>query len=77
MAYGIDFVICQGLLANMNYQPNDALSRMVGLGSRFILNMPITGLLLRLWGVQAVDPSNLKRLMQNGQNVGLLPGGFE
>jgi len=61
----------------MNYQPNDALSRMVGLGSRFILNMPITGLLLRLWGVQAVDPSNLKRLMQNGQNVGLLPGGFE
>lgn len=50
---------------------------MVGLGSRFILNMPITGLLLRLWGVQAVDPSNLKRLMTKGQNVGLLPGGFE
>ena len=61
----------------MNDQPHDALSRMVGLGSRFILNMPITGLLLRLWGVQAVDPSNLKRLMTKGQNVGLLPGGFE
>lgn len=61
----------------MNYQPHDALSRMVGLGSRFILNMPITGLLLRLWGVQSVDPSNLKRLMTKGQNVGLLPGGFE
>ena len=70
-------VIFKGLLANMNYQKHDALSRMVGLGSRFILNMPITGLLLRLWGVQAVDPSNLKRLMQKGQNVGLLPGGFE
>ncbi len=60
----------------MNYD-NNAMSRMVGLGSRFILNMPVTGLLLRLWGVQAVDPGNLKRLMGNGQNVGLLPGGFE
>lgn len=60
----------------MNYQAHDAMSRMVGLGSRFILNMPITGLLLRLWGVQAVDPNNLKRLMLKGDNVGLLPGGF-
>lgn len=60
----------------MNYNNHDALSNMVGVGSRFILNMPITGLLLRLWGVQAVDPSNIKKLMSNGQNVGLLPGGF-
>jgi hypothetical protein len=42
-----------------------------------MLNMPITGLLLRLWGVQSVNPQNLKRLMLNNQNVGLLPGGFE
>lgn len=61
----------------MNYQENDPLSRMVGLGSRFILNMPITGLILRLWGVQGVDPNNMKRLMSKGQNIGLLPGGFE
>ena len=66
-----------GLLANMNYHNNDALSRCIGLGSRFILNMPITGLLLRLWGVQSVDPNNLKRLLSEKKNVGLLPGGFE
>ncbi len=60
----------------MNYHNNDPLSRMVGLSSRFMLNMPFTGLLLRLWGIQAVDPTNLKRLMQNSHNVGLIPGGF-
>ncbi len=49
----------------MNYNNDDPLSRMVGLGSRFILNMPVTGLLLKIWGVQAVDPSNLKRLLLN------------
>lgn len=59
----------------MNYH-NDALSRCIGLGSRFILNMPITGLLLKLWGVQSVDPKNLKRLMLSKRNIGILPGGF-
>jgi hypothetical protein len=72
----VTFLVKIGLLANMNYYNNDALSRMVGLSSRFMLNMPVTGLLLRLWGVQAVDPNNLKRLMLKSQNVGLLPGGF-
>ena len=60
----------------MNYYNNDPLSRMVGLSSRFMLNMPITGLLLKMWGVDAVDPINLKRLMSQEKNVGLLPGGF-
>jgi hypothetical protein len=60
----------------MNYNGNDAMSRMVGLGSRFILNMPITGLILKLWGVQSVDSKNLVSLMEKRQNVGLLPGGF-
>jgi len=49
-------LIIEGLLSNMNYHNDDAISRMVGLSSRFMLNMPITGLLLRLWGVQAVNP---------------------
>ena len=61
----------------MNYHNNDSLSRMSGLSSRFMLNMPITGLLLKLWGVQAVDPENLKNLMSKNKNIGLLPGGFE
>ncbi len=51
-------------MANMNYD-NDALSRMVGLGSRFILNTPFAGLILKLWGIQAVNSQNLKRLMIN------------
>ncbi len=70
-------IFSYGMLSNMNYQENDVISNMVGLGSRFILNTPIIGLLLRLWGVQAVDPSNLKRLLSSNRNVGLLPGGFE
>jgi hypothetical protein len=61
----------------MNYHNNDAMSKISGLSSRFMLNMPVTGLLLRLWGVQAVNPQNLKQLMSNGKNIGLLPGGFE
>ncbi len=65
------------MLANMSYQDNDPLSRMVGLVSRFVYNTPIIGLLLRLWGTQPVDPSNLKRLLAKNQNVGLVPGGFE
>ena len=75
-AYGNCCLII-GLLSNMNYHNNDALSRMSGLSSRFMLNMPITGLLLKLWGVQAVDPQNLKRLMSSNKNIGLLPGGFQ
>jgi hypothetical protein len=60
----------------MNYHNYDAMSRMTGLSSRFMLNMPITGLLLKLWGVQAVNPQNLKQLMSKNKNIGLLPGGF-
>jgi 2-acylglycerol O-acyltransferase 2 len=50
---------------------------MVGLSSRFILNFPIVGLLLKLWGLKAVDPNSLKSLMKEGKSIGLLPGGFE
>jgi hypothetical protein len=60
----------------MNYS-NDAMSRLIGLSSRFMLNIPIVGVLLRLWGVQSVDAKNLKKLMTQKQNIGLLPGGFE
>jgi hypothetical protein len=52
------------MMANMNYD-NDPLSGMVGLCSRFILNIPFAGLVLKLWGLQAVNADNLKRLMMN------------
>jgi len=60
----------------MNSSKTGPLSNMVGLSSRFILNFPFVGAILKLWGVQAVNPTNLKRLMQEGKHIGLLPGGF-
>lgn len=51
---------------------------MVGLGSRFILSLPIFSAILRLWGVQGVDPNHLKVLMRDKKvPVGLVPGGYE
>lgn len=64
-----------GCLTNMNI-PGDRMENVIGLSSKFMLNIPITGLLLRLWGIQSVDPKNLNRLMKSGQDIALCPGGF-
>ena len=56
---------------------DDILSSSVTLASRFILNLPITGLLLRLWGVEAVSPNHLKQVMKEEKPITLMPGGFE
>ena len=66
-----------GLLASMNSSKTGNLSNMVGLSSRFILYFPIIGLILKMWGVKAVNPTNVKKLMKEGKSIGLLPGGFE
>ena len=66
-----------GMLGSMNSSVNGPLSRMVGLGSRFLMNCSIAGALLRLWGLETVEPSNVKRLMRARKNIGLIPGGFE
>jgi 2-acylglycerol O-acyltransferase 2 len=42
-----------------------------------MLFWPIVGLILRLYGVQSVHGSHMKKLMKEGKNIGLLPGGFE
>lgn len=42
----------------------DPMENMVGLVSRIMNNVPITGLILRLWGAQGVNPANLSRLMK-------------
>jgi hypothetical protein len=49
----------------------------IGLGSRFGFNAPILGMILRLWGCSTVENKNLKSLMKEGKNIGLVPGGFE
>ncbi len=55
---------------------NDKLTKMVGLVSRFIFNVPWLGAILRLYGLDSVDPKNLAHLMNEGKTVGILPGGF-
>ena len=65
------------LLSLMNCTSEGPLSNIIGLGSRFILNFPLSGALLKLWGIQAVDHKNIKKLMKEGRNIGMLPGGFE
>ena len=53
------------------------MKNMIGLGSRFLLTVPFVGLFCRMWGMQTVDQKSIRRLLDNGQNIGLLPGGFE
>lgn len=50
---------------------------MTGLASRFIFNTPIIGLIFRMWGVDAVNPQNMKQLMKKDKTIGLVPGGYE
>ncbi len=42
-----------------------------------MLQLPIIGLHFKLWGIQSVDPKNLRRLMKKGASISLVPGGFE
>ena len=60
----------------MNY-PTGPFKYSVGLASRAMLNVPFCGLLLRLWGVEGVDAGNMKKLLSEGKNINLVPGGFE
>lgn len=68
-----------GFLGNMNLidDPKDKMSNMIGLGSRFILNFPIFGFHFAFWGVEPINPANLKSLMSKKKTIGLLPGGYE
>ena len=50
---------------------------MTALSSRFMLILPVFGLLFRFWGLKSVDPENMKKLMREGKTLGILPGGYE
>ena len=62
--------------ANMNAD-DSIMSSMTGLASRALLNLPFVGFVLRIWGMNSVDPDRLKQLMEKKVPIGLLPGGFE
>ena len=53
------------------------MSSVVGLGSREALSVPIMGSMLRLWGLEGVDPHHMRNLMKKEKSIGLVPGGFE
>jgi hypothetical protein len=55
---------------------NDAYSTMHLLGSRFALNYPVFGAILRAWGFASVDGKNMNKLMERRANLGLVPGGY-
>jgi hypothetical protein len=71
--------LIQGLLANANNKlyPSEKLTTAITLGSRFMLSLPIIGIHFKLWGIQSVDPKNLRRLMKKGENISMVPGGYE
>ena len=47
------------------------------LGSRAALATPFAGMHLRMYGCSTVEADNMKKLMKEGKNLGLVPGGFE
>jgi 2-acylglycerol O-acyltransferase 2 len=67
MAYGVTI-----LTFNFNYFWN-----FVRLGSRIALNIPWGGIVLKLGGIQGVNPQNLNDLMRKGQKLLMVPGGYE
>lgn len=42
-----------------------------------MLSLPIIGIHFRYWGVQSVDPKNLRKIMKKGEDISLVPGGYE
>lgn len=67
------------MLANANNKnyPNEKLTNAISLGSRFMLSLPIIGIHFKFWGIQSVDPQNLKSLMKKGKSISIVPGGYE
>lgn len=49
---------------------------MTSLGTTLIFFAPIFGGLSKLWGVSSASNYNIKRLMKQKKNLGLIPGGY-
>ena len=67
MAYGVTLLTFQ----------EKFLQRFVRLGSRVALHIPWGGMFLKLCGIQGINPDNLNKLMRNGENLLMVPGGYE
>ena len=67
MAYGVTL---------LTYQ-EDFFHNFIRLGSRMALNTPWGGIILKLGGIQGINPENLVKLMKNEKNILMVPGGYE
>ena len=67
MAYGVTLLTYQ-----FRY-----LYDFVRLGSRIALNIPWGGIILKLGGIQGINPENLNILMKQGKKILMVPGGYE
>lgn len=56
---------------------NTFFENLVVLGSRVALFVPISGIVLRWYGVEGVDAHNFEKLLREGTPTAVLPGGFE
>ena len=73
--FTVKHLLISGIIANMNVDKSK-LSSMIALSSRMLLNFPLTGYQIRMWGVQSVNKKNLTRLMEQKKDIGIVPGGF-
>ncbi|KAM3147411.1 hypothetical protein pb186bvf_000662 [Paramecium bursaria] len=64
------------LLFNL-YRKGTLFENIICLGSRAALTAPLSGLIIRLYGIEGVHPQNFNKHLKNGQNVVFVPGGFE
>lgn len=51
------------MIVNMNLDDHP-LSKMTLLGSRFVMNYPVLGAILKVWGINNVDAENMNKLMK-------------
>jgi 2-acylglycerol O-acyltransferase 2 len=69
-----------GILAfgfSMSPAFSDVIYDAYHLGSRHMINIPISGIFARWMGLVGVDKKNFQGFMEKGKNMRFLPGGFE
>jgi len=70
-----------GILATsllLNYYRSKHFHDFHFLATRVLFFIPLGGIITRWLGViEAVDPAHFEALMEKGENIGFLPGGFE
>ena len=66
-------------LGMINFLLNDEfkINNLKICGTRFVRNLPLSGILARWLGLEGVDNKNFKNFMKEQRNILFVPGGFE